>query len=66
MSDNAEENQEPVPENITQDPQPEPQPIEADVPRETISMNYRKKQNQKYLKNMLYLHFQKLLQNKMW
>ena len=37
MSDNAEENQEPVPENITQDPQPEPQPIEADVPRETIS-----------------------------
>ena len=37
MSDNAEENQEPVPENITQDPQPEPQPIESDVPRETIS-----------------------------
>ena len=37
MSDNAEENQEPVPENITQDPQPEPQPIETDVPRETIS-----------------------------
>ena len=36
MSDNAEENQEPIPENITQDPQPEPQPIEADVPRETI------------------------------
>ena len=37
MLDNAEENQEPVPENITQDPQPEPQPIESDVPRETIS-----------------------------
>ena len=37
MSDNAEENQEPVPENITQDPQPEPAPIESDVPRETIT-----------------------------
>ena len=40
MSDNAEEVQEPVPENITQDPQPDPQPIEGDVanvPRETIT-----------------------------
>lgn len=39
MSDNAEEVQEPVPENITQDPQPEPAPIEGDVPRETITNN---------------------------
>ena len=41
MSDNAEENQQPVPENITQDPQPEPAPIEGIPVKQFQKINQR-------------------------